>query len=275
MLVTSKPSRVGWTDWHLVGAALMALVGVAATHQAWFDLVNTAIQRGQTQHLILLPLVVVWLAWVRRQRLKLCRAGGTWIGPVIVGGGWLISVLGNQMSLEVIWHLGAVCVVVGCVISVLGIDVLRIFGPAFLALLFVVPLPYRVEWRIMEPVASLSTELVQATVGIGQVSPREAAEAMLCAALLAYAFAFSMPYRNWVRGVVIAVSPIAAVLGLIVQELLHHEALVYSRSPDDLLWDRVSRWLLVPLTLALLLGLVKLLRWAALPLQHYKLAEEA
>jgi len=274
MLLTTKPSRVGWTDWHLVGAALMALIGVAATHQAWTHILRTAIYREQTQRLILLPLVIVWLVWVRRQRLKLCRAGGTWVGPVIVAGGWLISVLGNQLAVEVVWHVGAVCVVIGCVISVLGVGVMQMFAPAFAALLFVVPLPYRVEWDVMGPIADLATILTQVIVGVGHVTPREAAGATLCAMLLAYAFAFSVPYRQWVRALVIAVSPLAAVLGLMLQELLHHNAILPARPSEDSLWHVAVPWLLVPLTLGLLAGLVKLLRWAALPLHHYKLAEE-
>ncbi len=275
MIFSAKQLRRGWTDWHLVMALLMVAVGVAATFNAWVNLFNTTAARGDMRHLWLLPLVIVWLIWVRRQRMQMCQPGGTWIGPLLLIGGWLVSILGQRVGVEVLWHAGAVVVVMGCVTSVLGYQLFRAFLPAFVALLFIVPLPYGIELRLAVATGDLAATLVQPTPVGYVMAMQEAAPALKFAVLLAYAFAFGMPYRTWVRLLLLVVSPLAAMLMLMLQMISYELMLGWWQPPRAESVTNMAGWLLLPLTLALLMGLIRLLRWAAVPLQYYKLADEA
>ena len=79
--------RNGWNPAHLLAALIMAAVGVFATLDAWRDIWKIALRDEEASHMLLVPVVVGWLLWARRGRLRQCRPRGLWIGPLIVAAG--------------------------------------------------------------------------------------------------------------------------------------------------------------------------------------------
>ena len=270
MFISPRQARRGWSDWHLVASILMICVGVGATYDAWVSMWQITRGRGEWRHLALLPLVLFWLAWVRRERVNLCEPRSTWLGPVTVLTGWLLAVFGRHMALEVVWHLGAMVIVVGCLVSVLGLNIIKAFAPVLGALAFVIPLPMQVAQPLARPIEELAATLMQPLLGLPRIAARQAVPDLVCAVLIAYAFAFASPYRRWIRSLLIFISPVAAVVILMVQIMLYRVLLI----DRAVFWADWASWLMLPMTLAMLWGLIQLLRWAAVPLQHYKLGDE-
>src|SRR5260221_14391452 len=65
-----------WTVWHLLGVFGIVTACVFVTSTAWADLLRIGWHDEESSHVMLVPLVVGWLVWVRRGRLRQCKPGG-------------------------------------------------------------------------------------------------------------------------------------------------------------------------------------------------------
>ncbi len=94
--------------------------------------------------------------------------------------------------------------------------------------------------------------------------------------LMSYAFSFGLPLRNSVRFLVLAASPLAAIFCNVVRILptiwlySNHTKPEEKWIPD--LFHDYSGWLMLPIAFLILLGLIKTLRWAMIPVMRYTLA---
>src|SRR5688572_28843140 len=227
-----------WTRWHVIGAVAMATLAVCTTFSAWRDIYEIAAGDEENSHIFLVPLVAFWMVWVRRMRFRHCRPSGTIVGPVLVACGWIIGSLGFQHGYQVLWHGGAVLVLHGCVLAVLGKNVLFRFFPAIAVLIFLIPFPTRVRQDIAIPLQGWTAEISQTMLGAigidtevyGNVLSINGTDVTIAEAcnglrmvfpliLVSYAFSFGMPLRNSVRFLVLLASPLAAILCNVVRIL--------------------------------------------------------
>lgn len=269
----------------------MCALGAIATAGVWADIWKTAQRHGEVMHIALVPLVALWLVWVRRERLRQCEPVGTWMGPLLVLSGWIGSVIGDALSYEVFAHLGAVAILIGCILSVVGVNVVRRFLPAFVVLLLLIPAPWIVHEHLARPFLRIVGEVGLIAYEAFGVTARLRGEHLVlngvsvpvvaaCGApglkaifLVAFAFAFAKPLRGWVRALVLLSTPVVAV----VTQLLGTMLVVYLVPRGPLGFEQLtalSGWLLLPVAFALLVGLIRLLDWAAVPVQDYSLAKE-
>jgi exosortase/archaeosortase family protein len=86
--------------------------------------------------------------------------------------------------------------------------------------------------------------------------------------LIAYAFAFGLPLRASVRTLLILASPLVALIANVVRTL--PTIYIYGQSEY---WGRLfhdwAGWAMLPVAFVVLLGLIRLMRWAQLPIQRY------
>ena len=223
-------ARTGWTRWHLLAAVLLAGFAGWACADAWGDLLFLATNDPEASHVLLVPLIAAWLVYVRRGRLAGVRARGFWVGPAVVLGGAAVYFVGDWQFIQMAWHLGAVVVVVGAALTALGRDAMVKFLPAVLALGFMVPISARLRQAVALPLQRVTATVTQEVLGAfdkgaarsgnllsingHDVTVAEACSGMRSTAalvLVSYAFAFATPLRPWVRGLVIALSPVLAV----------------------------------------------------------------
>lgn len=284
-------ANFGWTRWHALGAVALGAAGVAATWGAWKDIYDIASNDAESSHIFLVPLVAAWMFWVRRARLRFCPPTGTVIGPLLVALGWLASSYGFNAQVQALYHAGAVTVVLGCVLSVLGKNVLFRFLPAFAVLAFLVPVPGRLRLALAGPLqtsAAAATQAIFETLGIPversgnllsingiDVAVAEACNGMrmvFALVLVSYAFAFSMPLRNWVRLLVLLASPLSALLCNVIRLIptvwLYGHA---SKETADAFHDAAG-WIMLPIAFVLLLLVIRTLRWALIPVARFNLA---
>jgi len=232
-----------------------------------------------------------WLVWVRRGRLHTCTRIGCWVGPLVTILGWAFVRLGPPLNFESFVHGGAMLMVIGCLLAVFGIDVLRQFLPAFLVLALIVPIPGTIREILVDPVEDFSmgaalalleamrTEVQQAgnllmingrAVPIAQLN--QGMIMMFTVLLVAIALAFGLPLRAGVRALIVAATPLAVIALNVVRMI----PVVWLYGQHDAgLADTahaVSGWLVVAVVFVLLLGLIRILHWATVPVTDFVLA---
>ena len=285
--------RNGWSMGHAVAALAMAAVGVIATGDAWLDMWHIAIRDEESSHIFLVPIVVIWLVWMRKSRFRWCRPVGQWIGPLIVVAGWAISTLGYHNAIQSFWHGGSLLVVIGCVLSVLGRDVLKHFLPAVVVLVFLVPVPGLVRQQIAIPLqraTAMVTENLLEVFGlpimrsgslltingmdIGIAEACNGLRMVFALMLVTYGFAFGTPLRNWVRVLIIAASPVLAILSNVIRLVPTVWLHGYQGEEIGEWFHDVSGWLMLGVAFLMLIGILRILKWALVPVVPYTLAQD-
>lgn len=270
--------------------ALLALTAWTM-RDAFADIVGIVRGDEEQSHVILVPIVAAWMAWIRRGRLRRLRPSGVLFGPAIMLVGWALSWYGYHHAVQSLWHAGAVIVMIGAAIVGLGLNTLFKLFPAFAVLAFAVPVPGSIRQLVSGPLQTASawaTQIILETFGVpiersmnlltlnGQdIAVAEACNGMrmvLALILVSFAFAFSMPLKTYARVLVLLASPLAALLCNVIR--LIPTVLLYGyadKSTADAFHD-ISGWLMVPLAFGVLLGVTAVMRWAMIPVARFNLA---
>jgi exosortase len=296
-LVPATLTRSFRTDrlskWHVFAALGMGLLGVLATWDAWHDIYTLAYNDEEYSHIFLVPIVALAMVYVRRMRMRHCRPSGAIVGVMFVAIGWAMSSYGFYQARQALWHLGAVVVVLGCMLSVLGKNVLFRFLPAAAVLIFLVPVPGRIRQAIALPlqtwtaqtaqtgleICGVETEVSGNTLSINgrPVTVAEACNGMRMVfplLLVSYAFCYALPLRQSVRFLMLLVSPLIAIFCNVLRTMptiwLYGNA---SRAIADA-FHNWSGWAMYLVSLVLLLVIIRALKWAMLPLSRFPLASQ-
>jgi exosortase len=284
LLAAMTPAR--W----LALLSLMTL-SIIVTLDAWRDILHIAMRDEESSQVFLVPLVAAWLVWVRRRRVAHAHLHGTWAGCLIILAGAILYCVGDLLLIQSFWHGGAVIILIGCVVTIMGRDLLRQFLPAIVAILFVVPVPGRVRQRIaipMETTTAAVTQHVYETLGLSiersgntltlnghEVDIVEACNGLrmvVALTLVSYAFAWGTPLRWYVRLIVLALSPVSAIICNVVR--LVPTVYLYGYHPGEFAgrFHDLSGWVMLFVSFFMLMGVIRLLRWALVPVNHYVLA---
>lgn len=278
----------GWrrTDWALLAA--LVLLALAATWSTWIEIFTQAVRNEEDSHILMALPIAGWLMWLRRGRLRMCRPTWSMVGPGLIVVGVVLERIGLMQAIELFRHAGALLVVVGAAVTVLGERFVVQFLPAFAALVFLMPVPGRVRLQIAIPLQNISAQASQFLLDLFGVAterggnvltinghPVAVAEAcngmrMVAAlALISFAFIFSVPMRNHVRLLLLAVSPLIALVVNIVR--LVPTVLMYGYGDVGLadLFHDLSGWAVLVLALAMLWGFLSILRWIEVRIDPY------
>lgn len=286
-----------WTRTHALAATFMGALGVAATWDVWVDIFYKAYKEPEYSHIFLVPIVAIWMVFVRRLRFRHCKPSGTSLGFVFAAAGCAISTFGYYRGFDTLRYGGAVAVVVGCVLSVLGKQALFRFFPAIAVLVFLIPVPQYYRLKIAVPLQTWTAQVSQVVLeSLGVPIERSANSLSINGApvniveacnglrmvfaliLVSYAFSFGLPLRNSVRFVILLASPLSAIACNVVRILPNIWIYGYWSSDKNLnehvgkLFHDWSGWLMLPISFVILLGIIKLLRWAMIPVMKYTLA---
>ena len=265
---------------HAVVAALLASVAVWIGFESLTDLVHLGLNDAECSHILLVPVMFVWLVWMRRGRLTKCQLKGRWTGVAILAIGSALWAQGYHYQIQSFWHLGAVMLIAGSVLVVLGSDAFWRFLPAWVALVFLVPIPGRVHLYVAAPlervVAAMTQSLSevlgitvdrsgnQLTVNGVDICIAEACNGMrlvFTLFLACYVFAFVKPLRWWVRLMVLALSPFVAILCNIIRLvptvwMFGHTSHQHAETFYD-----TAGWVMLVIAFIGLTGLTSLLDW--------------
>lgn len=277
--------------WRFIDGALLIVLcalGVLATRSIWADILGYAMRDGEHSYILIVPGVVAWLVWVRRERLRRCAPRWSILGPLVILGSWGLGVLGYTQSILVAEHLCAVGVLLGAALTVLGPRFFMAFAPAIAATAFLIPVPGMLRQRIAIPLQEASAYITHWILDVfgapvtqlgnvlsidgHDVAVAEACNGMRMAAalaLVAYAYVFSAPLRTGVRVLIVMLSPFVAILCNVIR--LTPSVLLYGYAPQDTadLFHDVSGWAILVVALGMLWLVGALLRWMEVPIEPY------
>lgn len=283
--------RNGWRAHHFWAAVGLVAAGVALTWEAWSDLLRIGWKDEESSHILLVPIIVAWLIWVRRGRVRHCRPTGQWIGPTLTLLGAAMYLLGEARLIESFWHGGAIIVAIGCALTVLGKQVLWDFLPVFLVMMFLVPVPGRVRQRIAIPLQSSTAAATRAvcefagipvdqsgnllTINGVDVAIGEACNGMrmtFALMLVSFAFAMTTPLRGYVRVLIVLLSPLSAVICNVIR--LVPTVWVYGNCSATTAQEfhDASGWVMLFIGFFSLMGVIRALQWFAVPVAPFPLA---
>lgn len=282
-------SRNGWTIGHLLKVVAMVLLGILVTFDAWLDISHFMFGQEEFSHMLLVLPVALWLVWVRRARIRLCCPNGQWLGVLMIAWGWGLSSFGYYNSIEAFWHAGSLLIVLGCFTCVVGVEVIVYFLPAFVVLLFFVPIPGVIRTGVSIPLQSFVARITQLVLEIFGVSVirsgsllsvngtdvtiAEACNGMrmfFALLLVSYCFSFSLPLRQYVRVLILLASPVCALLCNVIRTAA--AVWVYSKyDPVGDAFHTISGWVMLLVAFALLVSILRLLRWALVPVTRFTL----
>lgn len=290
-LLSRRLAKNGWTAWHLLSTAMMCVVAGVVTWRGWAQILELGLTRAVAGHIFLVPVVAAWLVWVRRKRIMFCKPSGAVVGLAVAGLGAMAYVYGDRRGPETLFHLGSVLLPLGCVTAVLGRQVLVAYLPAFLVMLAFVPPPIAWAEQVALPLqlstARLTTWLYglvgsDASVNgqnlrIGNTSVRLAdvcggVPMAMSLALVSYGFVLGVPLRMSVRLAVILLSPLFAIISsalALIGTFWIYQGSTVERAD---VWLHVGEWLMLLVAFMLLVGSIRLLTWASVPVRHYTLA---
>jgi len=194
------------------------------------------------------------------------------------------------------WHLGAVVVTLGCMLSVLGKNVVFRFFPAIAVLIFLVPVPGRMRQAIALPLQNWTAKVAQGGLEVFGVEAEvsgntfsingekvvvaEACNGMRMVfplILVSYAFSFALPLRNRVRILVLLASPLVAIFCNVIRTLptvwLFGKYGSHAHLPNT--FHEYAGWPMLLISFLLLLGIIKMLKWAMVPVTRFPLASSS
>lgn len=277
--------------WRFSDGVLWAGLTALAVFAAWpivTDITRIAVEDPESSQILLAPIVAVWLAWVRRGRVRFVRPEWNMYGPLVILFGWGLAITGFRNGFQLFEHAGALLMAFGAGLSVIGWRTVWKFAPAFGALIFLLPVPGRVRLRIAGPLQQASAWISEQTLlifGVGverlgnilRINGQDVAVAEACngmrmvaaLALISYAFVFSTPMRTWARVLILAISPIVALIVNVLR--LTPTALLYGYSTTEVAdtFHDLSGWAMLLVALGILWLVLATLRWLEAPVEPY------
>lgn len=287
-----------WVPWlrgfsasDLLLAAGLAGLMVWVTWEAWADIAAQAWNDEESSHILLAPVVAGWLAWVRRARLRQCRPEGRlWavVGLLVGYGLWYYGFTEQRSSF---WHAGTVLMTVSAALVGLGTQLVWRFLPVFGTLVFLIPMPTGLRLSVAIPMQEYTAYVTQAACEVMgmrvaragnllSVNGMDVAVAEACNGMrmvftllmVCYAFTFTEPLRTGVRLLILLASPVVAIVANVVR--LVPTVWAYGQfSPEvaEKLHDAAG-WVMLVVAFLALAGIVRVLRWAMIPVSRFNLA---
>ena len=280
-----------WTPRAFVMLAAMLALGAWVHRGPLLDILRIGIRDEEQSHILLVPLIAMWLLWRRRSRLRYVRLRPSPIGLVFVTCGAILSWWGFGSGTQIAWHAGAGLALVGVVLSMTGLEPVRQFLPVLVVLLFALPVPGALRQAIAMPLQTLATSATHALLelfGVAatrfgnilvinneQIAVGEACNGMrmvFALVLVAYAFVFSSPLKMTTRFVLLALSPLVALICNVVRLIPTSLVLGYSSGRTEEWLHDVTGWMMMPVALGILAILLRFFRWLDLPVASFRLA---
>ena len=141
-----------------LAALALALLGVAFAG-ALADMWHEWTHRDEYSHAPLLPLIALFMAWLRVDRLRELTLRGSWSGFWLVGVGLVLNALGSLSTIFVIQLYAMMLVLVGAVVAVGGWRLARELWMALTVLALMIPLPYLVLNTLSAQLQLVSSQL--------------------------------------------------------------------------------------------------------------------
>ncbi|MEZ6125051.1 MAG: exosortase/archaeosortase family protein [Planctomycetaceae bacterium] len=283
ILTSHEPTSWACPDWRARAAWTAAFC--AGLWLLFGDLMASFINRWATEpqysHGFAIPLMACGLGWFLFDRVTAGKATSNPWGLAWISGGVLLHIIGVYVFIEFADSLGLLCCIAGGIILIWGQRLTLAIWPAILFLVFMFPLPFRIERLLSGPLQLYGAEqaawyirvcgipaVAQGSMilmGEHKLGVAEACSGMrMLTVFIAISVATMIISRRtlWEKLVILfSAVPIALICNI---TRIVATALAYQMAgPDlaDLVFHDLSGWLMMPGAMLLLYLLLKTLDW--------------
>jgi exosortase len=287
--VDRRERRYQWRASHWVWAIGLVLASILVTQSAWVESIKLGWTDDECQYILLAPFMTAWLIWVRRWRMPYCKPVGQWVGlPIMLLGGWMWA-WGYRHSAATFWHGGPVLVAAGAFVSVMGADVVRKFAPAFLSLLFLIPITPTRRHIIASPMEYYAAQWTKGCcqffgLDVAQrgnllmVNGTEVEVAEACSGirqlvtfwLVSYVMAFSRPLHWYSRLLILLFVPAVAIISNVVRLVPTVWIYSYGAGARAEQFHDVAGWVMLIAAFLFIESTVGLARWIGIPIEKFQ-----
>lgn len=139
----SAYSKVGYQKpgWTTTVILILAAVAIAIGYRDAIVNIVSQWRSPEYSHGYLIPFIALYIALLQRQRLHSAPVSGKWVSLFLVLIGLAGSFIGDLATLYVVTHYALILTVLGLVVATYGVRSIAVLWPAFIYLLFMIPLP--------------------------------------------------------------------------------------------------------------------------------------
>lgn len=292
--ILTESGQTSWTcaDWQARTAA--SVVFVLMLCWLFADLLSSFVNRWsnepQYSHGFVVPMMALGLGWFLSDRIRPGIATSSPWGLLWIALGVVFHILGVYLFIEFADSLGLLACIGGGIMLIWGRKFTMGIWPAILFLVFMFPLPFRIERMLSAPLQLYGAEqsawyiqlfgipaVAQGSMilmGDHRVGVAEACSGMrMLTVFIAISAATMIVTKRsaWEKMVILlSAIPIALIcnIGRIVATALGHH--YFGQETADLIFHDLSGWLMMPSAMVLLYLLLKLLDWLFIPAPEAK-----
>lgn len=160
-MVALQPTRIDRAGPLYIGTflAVVVLVGFVVFSGGLLALVERWHQQEEYSHGFLIPFVVAWMLWSRRDAIIASVGTPSWIGPVIIFFSAVMLFVGELSAFFLLMQLGFIVALLGIILSFGGISLLRVTFIPIAFLVFAIPLPYFLDSELSFRLQLISSQL--------------------------------------------------------------------------------------------------------------------
>jgi exosortase D (VPLPA-CTERM-specific) len=142
----------------ILGCAAL-VVAFVAFRGGLLELVTRWTLQEEYSHGFLIPAVVAWMLWARREAIVASLGRPSWIGLLVILLAAVMLIVGELSAFFLLSQLGFVLTVFGIVLSLGGYPLLKVVFIPILFLVFAIPLPYFIDSELSWRLQLISSEL--------------------------------------------------------------------------------------------------------------------
>jgi exosortase D (VPLPA-CTERM-specific) len=148
---------------------LLVAMGLAGFSGALLELVRRWTRQEEYSHGFLIPIVVMWLLWTRRDALFASIGRPAWTGPVLILFAMVMHITGELSAIFILSQLAFIVALLGIILGVGGISLLRVTFVPIIFLIFAIPLPYFIDANLSLQLQLISSQLGVFFIGLFQI----------------------------------------------------------------------------------------------------------
>jgi len=140
-------------------ASVAVLIALFAFSEALLNLVHRWSVQEEYSHGFLIPVIVAWLLWTRRDALIASIGRPSWAGPALILLAAAMHVVGKFSALYFLSHFAFIIALLGIVMGLGGYSLLKVTFVPIIFLLFAIPLPYFIDAMLSFQLQLISSQL--------------------------------------------------------------------------------------------------------------------
>lgn len=140
-------------------ASISVLLALVVFSEALLELVHRWSTQEEYSHGFLIPVIVAWLLWTRRDALLASIGRPSWTGPVLILLAAAMHIVGKLSALYLLSQLGFIVALIGMALGLGGYSLLKVIFVPIIFLVFAIPLPYFIDAVLSYRLQLISSEL--------------------------------------------------------------------------------------------------------------------